>query len=412
MNILMVLSTKKFPPDGRVEREARDLLREGHTLFLMARRGPSQRPRETVDGVHVLRTWLPFQKTKPLADLIYFFCQRYLILFPILLACRRHRIDALHVHDLPYAFATTLAGRLLKLPVIFDMHEHYVAMLTSSFQAAAYRPFRPFAFILLGLLRAEERFACRRAHTVIVVAKEHRPRIESLGTPAHRLLEITNTEDTDAFTALPPDPAVESAFPDDFRVLYVGGFGPHRGLQPVLRAIALVRDELPNIRLLLVGDGADRPELEALTDELHLRDHVTFTGFEPFAKLPSYIRNAHVCLVPHVSTPHVDTTMPNKIFQYMILARPVLVTDVAPLRRIVEDARCGLVFHQHDPQAIADAILQLRDPDLRQRLGDNGRAAVHDRYNWQSTVRPLLALYRNLAATAAARSQNATTTKE
>ena len=65
MNILMVLSTKTYPPDGRVEREARDLLRDGHCVYLMARRVSGQAAREVVDGVNVIRVLLPFQKIKP-----------------------------------------------------------------------------------------------------------------------------------------------------------------------------------------------------------------------------------------------------------------------------------------------------------------------------------------------------------
>ena len=121
MNILMVLSTKTYPPDGRVEREARDLIRDGHVLFLMARRGPGQLKRELVDGVNVIRVPLPFQSKKAISDLIYFFFQRYFIIFHIISACRNYRIDALHVHDLCYALATTLAGKFLNLPVIFDI---------------------------------------------------------------------------------------------------------------------------------------------------------------------------------------------------------------------------------------------------------------------------------------------------
>ena len=73
MNILMVLSTKVFPPDGRVEREARSLIGDGHNVFLMARRGPGQPAEEIVDGVHVIRVPLPFQRKKAIADFIYFF---------------------------------------------------------------------------------------------------------------------------------------------------------------------------------------------------------------------------------------------------------------------------------------------------------------------------------------------------
>ncbi|MCP4710682.1 MAG: glycosyltransferase family 4 protein, partial [Planctomycetes bacterium] len=255
MKILMVLSTKKFPPDGRVEREARDLRRARHDLFLMARRGPDQLKTEDVEGVHVIRVPLPFQQKKALADLIYFFFQRYFIFFHIIRACRKHKIDALHVHDLPYAFAATLAGKMLRLPVVFDMHEHYVVMLQSSFESRRYRKFKPFAFILLGLLRLEEKAACRWARKVIVVAAEHIERINELGVAEADIVEVTNTEDIDHFSGLPIDESLMEKWRDDFVILYVGGFSPLRGLETAIEAMPAILEKIPNARLLMVGDG-------------------------------------------------------------------------------------------------------------------------------------------------------------
>ncbi|MCP4707082.1 MAG: glycosyltransferase, partial [Planctomycetes bacterium] len=143
MNILMVLSDNKYPPDGRVEREARDLIRAGHDVYLMARRGVDQPTREVCDGVNVIRVELPFQRCKFAADLIYQVFQKYLIVFHILKACRRHQIDALHVHDLPYAWATVRAGKKLGIPVVFDMHENYLEMMKNGIEARGYRFTKP-----------------------------------------------------------------------------------------------------------------------------------------------------------------------------------------------------------------------------------------------------------------------------
>jgi glycosyltransferase involved in cell wall biosynthesis len=393
LNILMVLSTKKYPPDGRVEREARDLIRDGHNLFLMARRGPGQLKEEVVDGVRVIRVPLPFQSKKAMADLIYFFFQRYFILFHIIRACRKYHIEALHVHDLPYAFAATLAGKILGLPDVFDMHEHYVVMLKSSFEAKVYRKFKPFAFILLTLLRIEEKFACRWAKKVIVVADEHISRIEGLGTARENIVVVTNTEDIDYFGGLPIDEQLVNSYRNDFVVLYYGGFSPIRGLETAINAMPMVLEKIPQARLMLVGDGSNRDELEELARANKIEDRVIFTGMAPFEKLPSYIQLSSVGLIPHISTPHVETTMPNKIFQFMMLGKPVIVSSVKPMVRVVNDAQCGLVFGERDPQSLAQAILQLRDEDLCRKMGQNGRRAVEERYNWQKTVQSLLSLY-------------------
>jgi len=396
LNILMVLSTNKFPPDRRVEREARDLLGAGHAVYLMARRGPDQAAEETFNGVHVIRVPLPFQRRRVLADMVYYGWQRYIMLFYILRCCRRYDIDAIHCHDLPYALAAGLAAWMLDLPFVLDLHEHYTAMLEMGFEAATYRRFRPLAFLLLGVLRAEERWACRRADRVIVVAREHTPRIVGLGVRPERILEVTNTEDGDYFSGLPVDPALMAEFSGDFVILYVGNFDPERGIDTALQALPRVLEEIPNARLLLIGKGVSQDELERLAKGLGLSAHVTFMRFQPFERLPSFIALSDVFIIPHISTPLIEVTMPNKLFQPMILGKAVLVSSTGPMMRVVEDAQCGLVFEERNPESLAQQIIALHDPELRKRLGENGQRAVADRYQWAKTVEPLLAYYRNL----------------
>ena len=393
MNILMVLSSNVFPPDGRVERELRSLMDAGHNLFLMARRAPGQKTLEDVNGVHVIRVPLPFQGKKAVSDFIFFFIQRYLIFFSILRACKRYRINALHVHDLPYAFAATLAGKVLGIGVVFDMHEHFTCMLNTSFEAPAYSRFRPFAFILLGMLSLDERIACRLSNKVIVVADEHIDRIAGLGVAREDIVVVTNTEDIDNFSGLETDHSVIEKYQNDFVILYIGAFCLLRGLDTAIKAMPEILKAIPNARLLLVGDGYNRCELEKLTAEMGLDDRVTFAGYQPFAKLPTYIKLCDVGLIPHISTPHVETTMPNKIFQFMMLGKAVVVSSVKPMTRVVEDAKCGRVFKVSDETSLAETIIEMKDGNLRKQLGQNGKSAVKEKYNWQITVQKLLNIY-------------------
>jgi len=396
MNILMVLSDNKYPPDGRVEREARDLLRAGHEVYLMARRGLDQPARETCEGVQVIRAWLPFQGYKPAADLIYQVFQKYFIFFLIVPVCRKHHIEALHVHDLPYAWATTLAGKLLKIPVIFDMHENYLEMMKNGIEARGYRLTKPLFLLQMALMRREEKTACRRAHKVIVVAEEHIGRIKSLGVKSEDIVAVTNTEDVDHFRGLPLDQNLMEKYQSDFIILYFGGLSGHRGIETAIAALPQVRRAIPSAKLLLVGSGYYEETLRQITADTGVTEHVIFTGFQPFESMPSYIHLCRVGLIPHISTPHIETTMPNKIFQFMVLGKPVVVSSTRPMMRVVQDAHCGLIFQERDAASLAEALIKLKDADLRRQLGENGKRAVQDRYNWRQTVQALLEIYRNL----------------
>ncbi len=394
MNILMVLSTGKYPPDRRVEREARDLIRDGNSVWLMARRCPGQASQECVDGVNVIRVPLPLQNRGAVTDFIYYVFQRYLILFHILLACRRHSIQALHVHDLPYALATVIAGKLTGVPVVFDMHEHYTAMLQMGFEDRAYRVFKPLSFLLLAILRFEEKIACRWAWRIIVVADEQVPRLSARGISPDRIVVVTNTEDSGYFGGLQIDQGIIEEYRDYFVILYTGMMNAHRGLQTAIEAMPHLLKEIPNALLLLVGDGASRKELEELCVSLGVKERVRFTGYQPFSKLPSFIETCATGLIPHVSTPHIETTMPNKIFHYMILGKPVVVSNTGPMMRVINDAKCGLIFRERDACSLAQTLIKLKDSSVREEMGTNGRDAVEDRYNWQTTVKALLEIYR------------------
>lgn len=398
MRILMVLSTKKYPPDRRVEREAQALIEGGHEVLLIARRGPKQARVEIVDGVRVVRTFLPFQNVKAVADLIYFTIQRFAILGTLVRVCRQHRVDVIHVHDLPYAFASIICAKLLGISSVFDMHEHYTEMLRMGFQTKSYRKLKFFGVILLELLKIEERLACRWASRVIVVDPEHRSRIVSLGTLSKNIAIITNTEDFEYFSSLPVLEGVLSEYNGYFVLLYTGGFSAHRGLKTTIDAMPRILETVPNTHLVLVGDGEERKELEAVVQERGLESHVTFTGFVPFESLPTYIRACDVGLIPHISTPHIETTMPNKIFQFMTLGKPVVVSSTRPMMRVVHEVRCGLIFEESNPVSLANNILKMQDPELRNRLGENGKVAASGQYNWQCTKQALLELYKSLGS--------------
>ena len=123
-----------------------------------------------------------------------------------------------------------------------------------------------------------------------------------------------------------------------------------------------------------------------------------FEGWQPQARLKSYILGSAVCLVPHLRTPHTDATIPHKLFHYMYFGRPVVVSDCRPLARIVRETEAGLVYPAGDPKALAEALVTLAGDRARaEEMGAHGREAVLKRYNWDVTVRGLIEMYRTLS---------------
>jgi glycosyltransferase involved in cell wall biosynthesis len=101
--------------------------------------------------------------------------------------------------------------------------------------------------------------------------------------------------------------------------------------------------------------------------------------------------------VPHLKTVHTDATIPHKLFHYMYLERPVIVSNCRPLERIVREVDAGLVYPAGEAAPLAEAILTLAaNPDAAQAMAQRGRAAVLERYHWEATAQDLVQMYKGL----------------
>ena len=148
--------------------------------------------------------------------------------------------------------------------------------------------------------------------------------------------------------------------------------------------------------LLVVGDGPQRAELEALARSLGVADRVRFVGAVAHAEVPDWLNRLDV----YVAMSRLDSeSFGVAAVEASACALPVLVSDVDGLREVVIDRETGLVLPRDDAAALARALAQLFDvPELRARLGQAGRLHVMARYEWSHCVDLMLASYRRVIA--------------
>lgn len=397
MRIGMMMKWKIPPPNVRVANEARTLMAAGHEVHFLVEGRPGDRIVETIGGMEVVRG----VRMGRAREIYHRYTFNFTYRDPLWTKAIAHfaegrRIEAFHVNDLPLAREAVLAGRRLKVPVVADLHENYPAGL----QVWYTNPLKKATIYNYARWSRYEREILREVDAVVVVIEEARDRLVRIGVPADKIIVVPNTVTAQTET-MPVDGAVLARYRDRFVISYVGGFAPHRGLDTAVRALPLIRDRVPNAMLVLVGGGNDgyRKHLEALARKLRCADLVEMTGWKKQEEIWSYIEASAVCLVPHVRNPHTDTTIPNKIFQYLMRERPVIVSDCPPLARVAGDTGGGLVFRSGDPADLAARIVELQaDEGKRRGMALAGRGAVLDRYLWEKTSRPLVDLYAALAA--------------
>jgi glycosyltransferase involved in cell wall biosynthesis len=137
-----------------------------------------------------------------------------------------------------------------------------------------------------------------------------------------------------------------------------------------------------------------------LTDELDrrgVRDRFSISGLVPHDQIAREVIKAKIGIIPLPRLPKFERNIPQKLFEFMALQMPVVLSDLPPSRPFVGDSACAITVPPDDYRAYADAIIRLLgDPALRQRMGAEGRKRVEQVLNWEHESRKLIDLYREL----------------
>jgi colanic acid/amylovoran biosynthesis glycosyltransferase len=176
------------------------------------------------------------------------------------------------------------------------------------------------------------------------------------------------------------------------RLVSVGQLAWHKGHQYALHAIRLLIDRGIPTRFDLVGEGADRDQVLGTIDDLGLRDHVRVLGQMTPVEVRERLHGADVLL--HAS---LSEGIPNAVLEAMACGLPVVVTDCGGTREAVTDGREGFVIPRRDPHQMAAALFALsRDPALRRRMGEAGRARVRSSFQLGNQIGRTVTLYEHV----------------
>jgi len=404
MHIAMIhLSNNGFPPDIRIVKEARALAAAGHHITICTKKTTAHPEAAEVfePGIDILRqevtgppSW--FQRRRANFTLREAWVKPVVERF--LDQCRP---DIVHVHDFPYLPLVLDCTGPRGLRVVADFHENMPAA-----KRAWRSNLRPFMRLKAAILfnypmwQWYEKEALKKCERVIVVVPEAAERFARYQIPPDMVTVVSNTEDETTFD-FPAERASEEIlkrYEARWMVSFVGGIGPHRGWDTALACAALAVRKIPNFLLTFVGaDDSNAAMIRSRAEALGVSGAVEIINWQPFEKVSSYIHASRVCLVPHNDFEHTQTTVPHKLFQYMICEKPILVSDCRPLKRIVEDVDAGFVFKCNDPKDMCSQLECIHaNPELARQRARNGRKAALGKYAWSHDAERLVTMYAEL----------------
>ena len=300
---------------------------------------------------------------------------------------RDEQPDVIHTHT---AKAGTL-GRLAALTFNAVRPRARRALVLHTFHGHVFEGY--FSPIVNAAIRTTERTLAHLTDTVVTISPSQRSDIvERFGVAAaSKTVVVPLGLDLDALLELDPEaPDLRTsigASPDDVIVGYAGRMVPVKDLRTLIRAFAEARVAVPTLRLMLAGDGPERPGVEALVAELGLGDRVHFIGWTDdlghlYATLDMFVLSS------------LNEGTPVAGIEAMAAARPVVATRVGGVPDVVEHERSGLLVPPRDPSALADAIVRLaRDPQLRRAMGAAGRERARAQYSHTRLVDDIERIY-------------------
>jgi glycosyltransferase involved in cell wall biosynthesis len=193
--------------------------------------------------------------------------------------------------------------------------------------------------------------------------------------------------------------------PRHLTVAFVGTLKPWHGVPCLLHAVALANGQATEPdrrwRVKVIGDGPGREELERLAASLGVE--TDFTGAVPPAAVPGLLDECDSAAAPYPpeAPGQDDYFSPLKVYEYMAAAMPIIASAVGQIPSIVDDGRTGILVAPGEPASLAAALARLaEDPELRERLGAQARAAAVERFSWNgvlSRITSALAAARRVA---------------
>jgi glycosyltransferase involved in cell wall biosynthesis len=350
-------------------RECRSLVEAGYEVTLVA---PHERD-EVVNGIKIMA--IPKAKGR--------FQRMTLTTVQVYQQAIRQNADLYHLHDPELLLLAPRLQRVTGSPVIYDAHE-YVAMDVAE---KNWLP-RPIAIVLSKISNVVEKYVSSRLAGVVVVNSH----MAGLFQPVAKNVAVVSN--------YPNKKLLQSSSgvkPESDSVIYIGLMNKMRGFELVLKAMEIVRKQRPSAVCRIIGDfdkRGIRSQPFAPTSIGSESHGVTLFKKTKYENIPGHIAAHAVGWLPWQLCQANLYGIPNKLLEYMALARPVVASDLEFISQIVNDNECGIIVPWNSPEAHAQALLYLFDhPEEAQRLGENGRRAVREKLNWENQFISLTVLY-------------------
>jgi len=287
----------------------------------------------------------------------------------------RKRYDIVQVNTMPdFLIFTTLVPKLLGAKVVLDMHECMPEIYMVKYRLDQHS-------LLVKLLKRLEQLSLLYADQVITCNQQMKEVFASRGAPPGKIFIVLNSADDRIFRPGLHSRPISSR--NGLVLISHGSIEERYGLDTAIKAIKLLKDRIPKLRLEIFGDGEFKKDLIELVHSLNLEDYVIFKGYVPFRQLVQALDDADIGLVTIRQHPALGWVHTFKMFEFVAMRKPIIITR-SPSVEAYFDGSCVMFFESGNEEDLARAVFELYS-DPKKRLSMVGNASrIYERYNWSA----------------------------
>ncbi len=292
-------------------------------------------------------------------------------------AVMKERSKIVHFHD-PELLCVGMVLKIFGKKVIYDAHEDVVQTIREK----KWIPTKILREILSMFVRLANILSARVFFNLIITATD------TINTtfPQKNIVTINNYPIISKLSA-----DIKKTETNEPIIIYAGGLTEIRGIRELIQALHFVKS--PCVLHLLGNWDSDNYKKACMAENGWVK--VRYFGFLSLEETYVYLQQAMIGIVNFLPLPNHIHSRPNKVFEYIACAKPVVISHFESWKTLFSD--CALFVDPQKPQEIAEAIDRLLiDSDLRSRLGEIGKKKVLEHYSWESEENKLLTLYSTL----------------
>ena len=360
---------------------AENLKRLGHEILVFAPWLGEYRQRNQVQIVYVPLVNMPILNILSYSLFLFF----YLIFHSL-----KEKPDIVYSRQMGWSITTALFTKLIKRPLIIEVQIFYLAEELGK---------KGLQFIKVKMLEYILNISLKAADRILTTTEKTKEKLSKYYSPfPYKITVVPSGANVDLFRPMNikhvrKDLQLEQ---DLYWVGMVGTLYPHQGVDYLINSLPFILKELPNLKLIIIGNGVMKEELVNLTRDLGVEDKVVFTGEVPYEEVPKYINALDVC-VAFFKPVLPYTADPIKLYEYLACEKAVVTSGLDWCEDFLEQVGNLVSVEASNPQKLAKAIVQLiKDDNLRKETGKRGREIVVEQRRWEIAAKNVQAVLKEI----------------